>query len=574
MGDIPIGCVLLALKMEIASIRLRLVPEADGLGGIIRLGVSLTLHNLSLQPGDILCAFDRQGVPSQDQPSWLPYHTPTNIVTLFSDGDGPLRLQEGSNRYLVERQTKGDVVAAWKVPVSERSDIQGETPASICNLLRDGGGIIGAGKYFIPRFNFGDKVLIAIQWDLSDCPEGTRAVTSFGEGPQSIELTGNSDTLLDCVFMVGPVRSHIRDPPVLDPSGEGACGTYWFGNPPSNLDAVMSYAANIFPRMAEHFGDPSGSYRAFLRRTSKGFRGTAFQSSSIIEYDDEAKDEDDWDLVRLLNSTMASAWARLDSEDDGSASEWFTDGLSLLYTVFLPFRFGQRGSDYFRATVNAFLSAYYTNPLITTPQPPGVGTHGLNWYAPSAKASRAFLYMLKMDSFTRRAAVARGSDLLRPMDELMRDLLSRRRNGEKVQKEHWVRGIGFWLGQDEAERCFREMIDEGGKVELDDMLSSFGARFGPHPVEQEILDFGFGRESLDSGNIVGVKEHSRAWEAGLRDGDRILFYSRPEACEINFEKKLRLAVEREGEKIDLEYWPRSRQKVRCWQVLEGKYKPE
>ncbi|KAL1870173.1 hypothetical protein Daus18300_005237 [Diaporthe australafricana] len=373
--------------------------------------------------------------------------------------------------------------------------------------------------------------------------------------------------------MVGPVRSHTHDPTAPDPISEGSCGAYWFGNLPSNLDAVTSYATNIFPRMAEHFGDSSGSYRAFLRHTAKGFRGTVFQSSSIIEYDDEAKDEDDWDMVRLLNRNMVSSWARLDPEDDGTANEWFTDGLSLLYTVFLPFRLGQRGPDYFRATINAFLSAYYTNPLTTTPQPPGVGTDGLSWHASSAKAFRAFIYMLKMDVFTRRASVARGSDLLRPMDDLMRDLLSRRRNGEVVQKEHWLRGIGYWLGQDEAERHFREMLDEGRKVELYDMVSSFGARFGPHPVEQEVLEFGFGRESLDSGNIVGVKENSRAWEAGLRNVDRILWHSRPEACETHFEKKLRLTVEREGEKIELEYWPRSRQKVRCWQVLEGKYKP-
>lgn len=72
---------------------------------------------------------------------------------------------------------------------------------------------------------------------------------------------------------------------------------------------------------------------------------------------------------------------------------------------------------------------------------------------------------------------------------------------------------------------------------------------------------------------MGVEEDLRAWEAGLRNGDKILWYSRPEACEIHIEKKLRLSVERHGAKIDLEYWPRSRERVSCWQVLEGKYEP-
>jgi predicted metalloprotease with PDZ domain len=518
---------------------------------------------------------------TREHPTWYPYYIPHNITTLFSDDNGSLNIHAsgpGTDKYLIERDTKGDVVAAWKVPVFERNGIGRTSPGSVCELLRDQCGMIGVGKYFIPQFRLGDKVPITTEWDLSNCPQGTRAVTSFGEGRQRIQFTGDPDSLLDCVFMAGPIRSHTDGSKSLTSQDEGACGTYWFGDLPPNLDAIIGYAANIFPRMSEHFNDPSGSYRTFLRRAPKGFQGTAFRSSSIIEYDASVKDEDDWDLVRLLNRTMVSTWARLDPEDDGAANAWFTDGLALLYTVFLPFRFGQRGPDYFRATVNAFLSAYYTNPLVaggpnSASRP--LDTHGLGWYASSAKAYRAFVYMLKMDAFTRRATVAGGSDVLRPMDELVRELLGRRRAGEKVQKRHWLEGVARWLGKDEAERCFREMLDEGGRVnELDDMLSSFGAKFGPQPVEQEVLDFGFDRESLDMGNVVGVEENSRAWEAGLRNGDKVSRHSRPEACEIDVEKNLRLSVERHGDKFDFDYWPRSREKVRCWQVLEGKYEPK
>lgn len=563
--------------MANTSIHLHLRPEADEIGRLVRLGMTITIHGLTFQPGNSLCTFGRQGVTKEH-----PYYVPDNITTCFSDENGPLSIHasdECADKYIVERQSQGDVVARWKVPVFERSYVSEMSPSSVCELLRDQSSMLGVGKYFIPRFTLGDKVFLATEWDLSDCLEGSRAVTSFGEGPQRIQVTGDFDSLLDCVFMAGSIRSNTSDPTSTTSETEGSCGTYWFGDLPPNLDAVTGYATNIFPRMAEHFNDPSGSYRAFLRRTPKGFQGTAFQSSSsIIEYDASIKDEDDWDLVRLLNHTMVSAWARLDPEDDGTANSWFIDGLALLYTVFLPFRFGQRGPDYFRATVNSFLSAYYTNPLVASRLSTGSrpsATDGPSWYASSARAYRAFVYMLKMDAFTRRAAVARGSDVLRPMDELMRELLGRRRDGETVRREHWLKGVAHWLGEDEAERCFREMLDEGGRVnELEDMLSSFGDKFGPQPVEQEGLDFGFGRESLDTGNVVGVEENSRAWEGGLRNGDKLLWYSRPEACEIHFEKKLRLSVERHGDKFDIEYWPRSREKVRCWQVLEGKYNPE
>lgn len=244
-------------------------------------------------------------------------------------------------------------------------------------------------------------------------------------------------------------------------------------------------------------------------------------------------------------------------------------GLAHLYTVFLPFRFSQRGPDYFRATVNAFLSAYFTNPLVARPLAELTAPLLQDWHAASARATRAFVYMLKMDAYTRRAAVARGAEVLRPMDEVVRALLTRRRGGERVGKEEWLEDIGYWLGREEAGRHFHEMVEGGGRVnELDDMVSSFGKTYGPQLVEQEVLEFGFGRESLQDSKVRGVVEGSRAWEAGLRDGQSILWYSRPEACEVHYERRFKLVVERDGDKVDVEYWPRSREKVRCWQVLE------
>lgn len=219
--------------------------------------------------------------------------------------------------------------------------------------------------------------------------------------------------------------------------------------------------------------------------------------------------------------------------------------------------------------MNAFLSAYFTNPLVATPL---ADLQKLDptedWYVTSAIAIRACLYVLKMDSYTRRAAVSRGVDVMRPIDELIRDLLPRRRRGAKMQKAHWLGGIAYWTGQENAEGYFREML-EGGKVnELDDMLSSFGGKFGPQPVEQQVLEFGFDRKSLDNGVVDGVVEKSSAQEAGLRDGDRLVWHSRPESCAIHYNKKFTLKVDRDGTEVNIEYWPRSRTKVRCWQVLE------
>lgn len=576
------------------SIHLRLTPSADDSGDITSLDSKATLKRFSFQSGDILCSFSRQGVP-RDHPTWYPYYEPHDTLPNFSDARGRLAVtlvHENSHQVCLDQDTQGDIIAEWKVPAFEAGgDNPGERLGTASTLRRDQGGVIGAGRYFLPRFNVGRErqCQVVVEWDLLDCPKGTRAVCSLGEGLEPVTVQGTRDTLLDCVFMVGPVNSHPPEPPPRASKDGGFCGTYWFGDLPASLSAVRDYPSEIFPRMAEHFRDQKGSYRAFLRRVPRGPRltSTVFLSSSIMEYDDaEGRDAHDWDLVRLLNRAMVSAWTRLDAEDDGAENDWFTDGLSLLYTVFLPFRLGQRGPDYFRATINAFLSAYYTNPLVAEPSAVLDGLvsgHGLVrhcWYAASARATRAFVYMLKMDFLTRRAAVARGADVLRPMDELVRDLLVRRRDGGaggKVRKRDWLAGVAYWLEDEDADRHFKEMIEnkQGSVNGLEDLLSSFGKKHGPHPVEHEMLEFGFDRKSLEDGSVSGIVVGSKAWEAGLRDGDRIAWYLRPEACEMDIDnnKTFRLAVERNGEKVNMEYRPRSREKVRCWQVLEGKYEP-
>lgn len=579
------------------TLHLVLVPRTNETGEVISLSFSLSIQNLSVKGGDFLCAYGRR----DDAHASRLQHYLQGIPATIRDDEGlvPFILSgEDVKEARVTRDVIGDITIASDFPALG-ADESSSDDDDVSALRRDHGGLIGAGRYFLPQLDLGSCCHILVEWDLSGCPAGTRAVSSFGEGPGPVEVVGGgSEMLLDCVFMVGlGVQSF--PPPAnspREPTGTGlGATTYWVGELPENLDAVKDYAAKIFPRMAEHFADERGSCCAFLRRTPNDLKGTVFGSSAIIDYDSDTKDENDWDLVRLLNMTMVSTWARLDSEDDGTVSKWFTDGkvvadnigkyvcniltelslgLSHLYSVFLPFRFGQRGPDYFRATMNAFLSAYFTNPLVKTPL---AELQRLDpseeWYVTSALATRACLYMLKMDTYTRRAAVSRGVDIMRPMDELIRDLLPRRRRGEKIQKKHWLQGIAYWCGEEDAERYFREMLEEGNVNELDDMLSSFGAKFGPQPVEQEVLEFGFDRKSLDNGVVDGVVEGSRAWEAGLRDGDRLLWCSRPESCGIHHDEKFKLTVDRDGREVEIEYWPRSKTRVGSWQVLE-RPKPE
>ncbi|KAJ4400900.1 hypothetical protein N0V82_010892 [Gnomoniopsis sp. IMI 355080] len=548
------------------KLSLVLTPRASQNGSIDDLRFSLTICNLHLKAGDFLCTYARRD--NVHPASRLQHFLQGTPATIRDDeGSVPFDLVgEGNMKDVhVTREILGNIVFASKIRALEFHAPSDDGHA----LRRDRGGIVGAGAYFLPCFPAHQDYVISVAWDLEACPQATRAVCSFGEGPLPVQCMGKGDTLLKCAFAVGPLRSFPEAPPQQG-AQEGFSATYWFGELPDNVNAVQDYATKIYPAMSAYFNDEGGRYRAFLRLVPQGFRGIVLQSSSIIDYDEDTTDEHDWDLVRLLNKTMVSTWVQMTQEDDGRENDWFTQGLSYLLTVYLPFRFKQRGPDYFRATVNAFLSAYYTNPFVAkqlseldSPELSG------NWGVTSAKAARAFVYMLKMDAYLRRKAKARGEDVERPLEELVRQLCTRRKDGEKIQRAHWIAGIAYWLGPEEAEEHFRRMLEDRGQVsELSDMESSFGTTYGPQLVEQEGLEFGFDKSSLEEGVVSGVVKGSRAAEAGLRDGDQVTRYSRSWVCELDCGAKFKLEIERDGERLNIEYRPRSREKVSSWQVLE------
>ncbi|PNP58919.1 hypothetical protein THARTR1_01167 [Trichoderma harzianum] len=422
-------------------------------------------------------------------------------------------------------------------------------------------GFVGIGSSFIPipAVEESAAVDVTIEWDLLSTPKelGSRTLSSFGQG-NVLNKAASIKELSECVFMVGEANSYLPTPSLNADGATGQLrGVHWMGTLPNNLEVMKEFTSNMVPRLCAFFKDESATRQIFMRKVPKGLRATQITSEILIDYDDDTKDENDWDLVRLLNSSLIATWAILDPEHDGTPNDWFTQGISHIYTIYLPFRFGQRSPDYFRATLNGYLSSYFTNPFVSYP----MDKIPLDsWYGKEAIAMRSCIYMIRMDCFTRRASVARNAGVLRPIDEIVADISSRRRRGEKVQMKDWLKYLGDWIGQEAAEQHFHQM-KSGEIMDLEDMKTAFD---GIDPDEQRVLDMGFDQESLTSEIVSGVIEHSKAAKSGLMNGDEILWYSRAEYCGTHYEDKHRLVVDRQGEKINIEFWPRSNSVVKSW----------
>ncbi|KAK2609175.1 hypothetical protein QQS21_002257 [Conoideocrella luteorostrata] len=551
-------------SLQKSTLKLHLTPQCDDSGDIVSILGNLAIGGLygGLRGGrqhilhePVFLASKK--LTSQNDPRDL--HK--DDILAFENGDGPVDFQvrpvgDTELGVFAERQIAGDVSIQFRAHhVRQHAN---ENDGS--GLIANSGGLVGIGR-FIPRPFVSTDYDISIVWELSHLPNSTRAITSLGEGNTFTQ--GTAATLQKCVFMVGKVKSYPENP-AHGPLA-GFCATYWLSELPPNLNALKDFSNAMFPHLSKFFNDTGGSYRAFLRKTHRGMQSVTGQASGLIDCDDNTEEASGRELVRLLNKAMVASWAQLDPEDDGTENDWFLEGLSGLYTIYLPFRFQLQTPDYFRETLNANLAAYFTNPLIRTPLDQYNPCDPNIWHVESILPRRSCIYMIRMDCFTRRASVNRKAGVERPIDEIVADICKRRRNGEKVQAKDWLKYIGDWIGHDEAAQHLAEM--KAGKVlDLDDMRTAFGGSLDA--TEMPIMQMGFDKMSLQKGIVSGVVEKSAAHVAGLRDGDCIAWHSRVNDCEADCTKNFTIMVSRGGQDVLVGYLPRGDKMVKAWQSVK------
>jgi predicted metalloprotease with PDZ domain len=113
----------------------------------------------------------------------------------------------------------------------------------------------------------------------------------------------------------------------------------------------------------------------------------------------------------------------------------------------------------------------------------------------------------------------------------------------------WIELLQPLMG-DEAMQRYQEMLS-GSTILLP--VEVFGAK--THylkQVDQEILDFGMERSSFDEGAVRGLKKGSRAEEAGLRDGDKIVRSSYIWRCEYLFERSS--SLQKQNADYSIQVW--------------------
>ncbi len=343
--------------------------------------------------------------------------------------------------YYLKRDTSGDIHISYEVELKP----VGKNPAF--DLGFEDGGMDGSGMSFMPMFQEKEYQFL-LQWDLSQAPEGTRAIWSLGEG--CIETVQSGTVLAESFYYAGNIKG-------IEKNG---CGFYWFDNPKLPGEEVGRFVRDLFQEMKEFFQDGGETYSVFSRKVPEVLTGRnkigglALTRSFLYLYPEENPPKEET-LKFLFPHEMVHNWIKMKDEPFGSCT-WYVEGAAEYYSMVLPDRFGMITKEELTAQLNKKARDYYENPRLQVTNH-YAGEHlFIDGEATLVPYGRGFFYLLHMDDIIKKATGSKKS-----LDDVVLAILARTRTMEECGNEVWLEEVKRISGLD-VTREFEEM--QSGKI--------------------------------------------------------------------------------------------------------------
>jgi len=476
-------------------------------------------------------------------------NTLTGLKATDALGEVPLTVKDDpvaiaySRHWIAGRSVKGDLTVRYRAPVDNTPPPRGSGPPY--SLRTEGGGVSGVGNTFILLPEGRKPYRVALRWDLKGMGAGATAMSSLGEGDVSLP-EGPADRLHRTLFMAGDMR---RVPEPVKATGFSAA---WLGDPPFDPRPLMGWAEKLHGWMSGFFEDPAAPpYRVILRYNPiNAGGGAALNNSFLLTWGETAKDPEA--LKGTLAHEMIHTWTA-----SGLGGQWYGEGIAVHYQALLPLRAGMLTPDQYLEDINDTARRYYTNALNDTPDGEIAARFWEDTRIRTLPYDRGALYFAVLDEKIRKASGGKRS-----LDDLIREMVRRRRAGESVPEAGWVDLLVKDLGE-EGRRIHADML--AGKLMLPGS-DAFGPCFTRTTAQFRRFDLGFEPKSLvgDVKTIRGLKAGSEAAKAGLKDGDVVTYSVAMDSVQGDQTRTLTLKVTRDGQTFGITYLPRG-ETVEAWQ---------
>ncbi|MFL5296640.1 MAG: hypothetical protein ACJ798_09705 [Phenylobacterium sp.] len=470
-------------------------------------------------------------------------NTLTGLTATDAAGRVPLSIRDDpaaiaySRHWIAGRPIKGELTVRYRAPVDDTPPARGSGPPY--SLRTEGGGVSGVGNTFILLPEGSHAYRIALRWDLHGLPKGSHAMSSFGEGDVQL-AAGPASRLHSALYMAGPMH---REPAQVKPTGFSAA---WLGEPPFDPRPLMVWAGKLHGWMSGFFQDPAEPpYRVILRYNPiNAGGGAALTNSFLLTWGETARDPEK--LKGTLSHEMIHTWTAT-----GLGGQWYGEGIAVHYQALLPLRAGMISPSDFLADLNATARRYYTNALNDTPDREVGPRFWEDTRIRTLPYDRGAMYFAVLDGRIRRASAGK-----RTLDDLIREMVRRKRVGEPVTEAVWLEVVTRELGE-AGRQLHGDML--AGKLMLPES-GDFGPCFTRTTGRFRRFDLGFDPKSLvgDVKTIRGLDPQSAAARAGLREGDVVTYSVALDSVQGDQSRELTLKVSRDGRTFPITYLPRGK----------------
>jgi predicted metalloprotease with PDZ domain len=507
-------------------VRVTLRVEPDGLrvvwrldGAALHAGQPLARLPLSIA-GAPTIELDGEAVAAADDAG------PLRLVSAIEDdADGePVRL------WRVERPSVGAVEVSYLA----RPILDEPRPATPpLELRREGTGLSGAMKCFLVLPLGPEDLTFELRWEQpsgADAAENWMFVSSLGEGSGSDgELAGTGLELLeDTYVMCGDLAErHHRD---------GQMSTWWLTPPGFDVAAFAAQLGKTYEVMSTAFDAPAHPYRVFLRAHPDRGANASAHPASFVMATNPANPLEESKLYELIAHELVHEWLHLDGPDD--EIRWFVEGAADYYSVVLPLRAGILDEEGFLRAINLEARTGYANPrrhLTMQEASPLFFSDFLAHWLPYV---RGMFYLADLDARLREATSGERS-----VDDIVRDVVRRRRDGERIGITEWCACVQDTLPGDERE-VLEALVFTGVRRPGP---GTFAPRFEMTEDPAPVLDVGFDPSTFITHRVRDLVPGGPAERAGLEEGDMVDLPSYPEALALNPDDVLNIRVTRDGE---------------------------
>lgn len=524
------------------TLEITLSPQGEG-EAVTWLGVALDIPVPDVKAGEALL---RMPVTLVGTPT--AQYTADDITV--SDEQGALQLSavddeptpEGVyRRYLVSRDTVGDVAVSYGT--APRAVDATTRNGPLFDLRAQGNGLMGAGVYFYALPVKDQPYKLDLTWDMSEAPEGSRGIWSFGEGSQSTVAPAN--VLAFSYYATGPVLS---EPPQADTD----FALYWLDEPKFDIKALAAELTTLYGYMSEFFNDKGAPYRVFMRQNPyPAGGGTGLAQSFMFGVANEENSKGETPSL-LLAHEIVHNWPRLNGSEPHALTAWYTEGNAEYYSSALSYRAGLIGLEKFLDVVNERAKSYYANPHINLTNAEAGKIFWSDSRAQRVPYGRGFMYLVNLN-----AALKKASGGERSLDDLVLEVRAKQVAGETVGIDAWKAILERELGAD-AVTTFDDMVAGKLIVPSEDSLAPC---FRVKTLDEKPFELGYDRMTLTV--VQKLVEGSEAAKAGLQEGDKILSFTPLSELREDPEKKMDITVNRDGEELSFSYLPR-RDAVNAW----------